>query len=340
MSDTCYICKAFTSDTRASLAQHIRSCSKLLYAKNAVEKEVEDKVENYFTDDRGNDNDLFLPDNDNDLFLPNVEYEKVDEGVNDDEYEVIEDDVEDTDENSSIKSAPAIENDDDDKCMQPLQAIDSTTYLDTIEEGRLLEYFHYTQSRKLQKELPISESMTAAIELLTILKNAKASLILYNKIVDWVLHCKASITKECLPQREKVMKFVSYRYNLSCLKPKEHECILPSIGLPIKVPVTLAQGCIYSLLSCPELMKAKHLLWENPLNPSFITAFELSSKDRVYGPVTSGMAYHSYCQSKAHIPNAVIIPIIIFTDGTFIDVHGRHTQEPVMFTLGIFNDAV
>jgi len=99
MSDTCYICKAFTSDTRASLAQHIRSCRKLLYAKNAVEKEVEDKVENYFTDnedDRGNDNDLFLPDNDNDLFLPNVEYEKVDEGVNDDEYEVIEDDVEDT----------------------------------------------------------------------------------------------------------------------------------------------------------------------------------------------------------------------------------------------------
>jgi len=32
-----------------------------------------------------------------------VEYEKVDEGVNDDEYEVVEDDVEDTNENSSIK---------------------------------------------------------------------------------------------------------------------------------------------------------------------------------------------------------------------------------------------
>jgi len=211
---------------RASLAQHIRSCRKLLYAKNAVEKEVEDEVENYFTDnedDRENDNDLFLPDN--------VEYEKVDEGVNDDEYEVVEDDVEDTNENSSIKSAPAIENDDDDKCMQPIQAIDSTTYLDTIEEGHLLEYFHYTQSRKVQKELPISESMIVAIELLTILKNAKASLRLYNKIVDRVLHCKASITKERLPQREKVMKFVSDRYNLSCLKPKEHECVLPLIGL-------------------------------------------------------------------------------------------------------------
>jgi len=97
----------------------------------------------------------------------------------------------------------------------------------------------------------------------------------------------------CLPAREKGMKFLSDWYNLSCLKPKEHECILPSIALTIKIPVTPAQGCIYSLLTCPELMKAKKLLWDNSLILlCFILPFEVCNKDCIYSPITSGMAYH------------------------------------------------
>jgi len=210
MSDTCYICKVFTSDKRASLAQHICSCRKLLSAKSALEEKVREGVENYLNNnknDRENGNDLFCDDDD-------IEYEIVDEGIQDDKNEIVDVDINDDhddsfmDENSSIQNAPPVTENDDDNSMQPLQAIDTTTYLDAIEEDCLLEYFQYTQSIKVQKELPISDSMIAAIELLTIFKNAKASLVLYNKIVDWVLHCKASITKKCLPQREKVIKML------------------------------------------------------------------------------------------------------------------------------------
>jgi len=48
------------------------------------------------------------------------------------------------------------------------------------------------------------------------------------------------------------------------------------------------------------------------------------------------LVYHCYCLSKAHIPHTVVIPIIIFTDGTFINVHGQHTPKPIMFMLAIF----
>ena len=237
--------------------------------------------------------------------------------------------------NNSILSATL-----DDDSIQPMNDMDTTTFLDTIQNNRLMEYLQYTNLKNDKTTDNISDIMIAAIKLLTILKNAKASLSLYGQIIDWVLHCKACISTEHLPAREKVMNFLNDRYNLSCIKPTERDCVLPSIALPIKIPVIPTQGCIYSLLTNPALMKAKKLLWDNPNDPSFVPPFERSNDKRVYGPTTSGMAYHSYCQTKAHIPNAVVIPIIIFTDGTFIDVNGQHTQEPVMMTLAIFNDEI
>jgi len=254
---------------------------------------------------------------------------------NDSQHELNFEENEEQIDNNSILSAAV-----DDDSIEVMNDMDTTTFLNTIQDNRLLEYLKYTFLKNDKTTDNIPDIMIAAIELLTILKNAKASLSLYGQIIDWVLHCKACISTECLPAREKVMKFLSDRYNLSCIKPTERDCILPSIALPIKIPVIPTQGCIYSLLTNPALMKAKNLLWDNPDDPSFVAPFERSNDKCVYGHTTSGMAYHSYCQTKAHIPNAVVIPIIIFTDGTFIDVNGRHTQEPVMMTLAIFNDEI
>jgi len=156
MSDTCYICKVFTSDKRASLAQHIRSCRKLLSAKSALEEKVREGVENYLNNnknDRENGNDLFCDDDD-------IEYEIVDEGIQDDKNEIVDVDIDDDhddsfmDENSSIQNAPPVTENDDDNSMQPLQAIDTTTYLDEIKKDHLLEYFQYTQSIKFRKNCP------------------------------------------------------------------------------------------------------------------------------------------------------------------------------------------
>jgi len=185
MSDTCYICKVFTSDKRASLAQHIHSCRKLLSAKSALEEKVREGVENYLNNnenDRENGNGLFCDDDD-------IEYEIVDEGIQDDKNEIVDVDINDDhddsfmDENSSIQNAPPVTENDDDNSMQPLQAIDTTTYLDAIEEDHLLVFFQYTQFIKVQKELPISDSMIAAIELLTILKMPKQVLYYTTKLL-------------------------------------------------------------------------------------------------------------------------------------------------------------
>ena len=312
MSHICYICSQWKSDNRASLAQHIRSCRKLMNKKQI----------NTHTDDFMNHE---MDDNE-----CNYNYSS-----NDSHHVFNVEENEEQNDNDSILSASL-----DDDSIEIKNDMDTTKFLDTIKQNHLMEYLQYTNLKNDKTTDNIPDIMIAAIELLTILKNAKASLSLYNKIIDWVLHCKACITTDRLPARERVMNFLSDRYNLSCIKPTERDCVLPSIALPIKIPVIPTQGCIYLLLTNPALMKAKNLLWDNPNDPSFVPPFERSNDKRVYGATTSGMAYHSYCQTKAHIPNAVVIPIIIFTDGTFIDVHGRHTQEPVMMTLAIFNDEI
>jgi len=102
-----------------------------------------------------------------------------------------EENEEQNDDNNSILSAAV-----DDDSIEVRNAMDTTTFLNTIQDNRLLEYLKYTVLKNDKTTDNIPDIMIAAIELLTILKNAKASLSLYSKIIDWVLHCKACISTE------------------------------------------------------------------------------------------------------------------------------------------------
>jgi len=140
---------------------------------------------------------------------------------------------------------------------------------------------------------------------------------------------------ESLPSQEKVIKMMEHRHNLKCIAPVKTKVTLPSINLPIEIPINPLLGCIYSLLSDENLMRSNNLIFADPNNPSQNTPY-----NGKYNEINSGLAYQSFQKSIENINNAVPIPIIFFIDGTAIDRACRHSQTPVMMTLGIFKQCL
>ena len=95
-----------------------------------------------------------------------------------------------------------------------------------MHEVRLLRLLEEYENEKNQNKA-ISIEMEAAIELLSMLRKSNASFQLYSKIVKWAEHFPPGAIHEKLPSRECVLKTLSARYYLDCLKPFKNPCVLP-----------------------------------------------------------------------------------------------------------------
>jgi len=218
------------------------------------------------------------------------------------------------------------EDNDDDSDNNP-----ANECFNNITTNSLLNYKEVAETYEAKKEV-LQQSMIVAIELLSLLRASGASLNLYDKIIYWVEERIPHTMKEPLPTRAKVIKTMEKRHNLNCMAPVQTKLILPSINLPIEIPVNPLLGCLYSLLEDQNLMKTENLLFNDIDDLSKVLPF---SKN--YSEINTGLAYHSFQQKIQHFGNAIQIPLVLFIDGTAIDRACRHSQTPVMFTLGIFN---
>jgi len=72
------------------------------------------------------------------------------------------------------------------------------------------------------------------------------------------------------------------------LYPEKKECIIPSIGLPVYVPVNSFINGIFSLLTSTELMTSKNLLFTDCTNPCYVPE---NDQNRDYGDINMGNAY-------------------------------------------------
>ncbi len=151
----------------------------------------------------------------------------------------------------------------------------------------------------------LSVNIIALIELMALLCSCGASLNLYDKIVAWLEHLIPRNLNESLPTREKVIKMMEKHHNLKCISPVKTEVILPSINLPIEIPINPLLGCIYLLLSDEKIMTSDNLIFANANNPSQITPYSGN-----YSEINTGLAYQSFQQSVQRIDNAVPIPFI------------------------------
>ena len=205
--------------------------------------------------------------------------------------------------------------------------------METISSSSLLDYQCFTEMNKAMGTL--SRNMVVAIELLSLLRTSGCSLSLYDKIKFWVEESIPHTMAESLPTRDNIIKVLEERYHTKCMKPEPKKVVLPSMNLPIEIPVNPMLGCIYSLLSDENLMTSSNLIFPDCTQPWNTIPF-----GDTYSEINTGLAYQSFQKRIKHFGNAVQIPLIFFIDGTAIDRACRHSQTPVMFTLGIFKQAL
>jgi len=115
--------------------------------------------------------------------------------------------------------------------------------METISSSSLLEYKCFTEINKAIGKL--SCSMVAVIELLSLLRTSGCSLMLYDKIKFWVEESIPHTLAEPLPTWDNIIKVMEEQYHTKCMKPVSKKVVLPSINLPIEIPVNPMLGCIF-----------------------------------------------------------------------------------------------
>jgi len=96
------------------------------------------------------------------------------------------------------------------------------------------------------------------------------------------------------------------RHNLHCIAPVKTEVVLPSINIPIKIPVNPLLGCTFTLLSDNNLMKSDNLVFPTLGDPEQFTKY-----NRIHSEVNTGLAYQSNQGKIRNVKNSVQIPFIL-----------------------------
>jgi len=197
----------------------------------------------------------------------------------------------------------------------------------------LNELDRYHQER--HKREKILQNMEAAVVLLSDLRKSNVSLEAYKKIIKWTdqffIFNDADETKP--PSWACVIKYLSKCYKLECLKPWKTWCCLPTTNLVFDLITHRLLSSIFSLFTDETLMKPGNLIFKNARKPCKLR------KDRgIIGEIDSASAYQEFCKKAPE--DAIVMPMIIFGDGTVIDGSMRKSLEPYSFTLAIFRQCV
>ena len=184
----------------------------------------------------------------------------------------------------------------------------------------------------------------ASFQLLLLLKESGAPLHMCDKLLEWAKKCSVNgvFDNQCdgLLSRSSAVAELRKRTNLSKFKPKMSSVHLPNANTNVNVTTFDFQESLYSLLTCPHLNKDENYDFPVPNQP-----FKRPPKwselpdDHVVRELSSGKRFidthHLLVQNEN---DEMLVPIILFEDATHIDNNGRLKSEPVLFTLGWFNE--
>jgi len=169
----------------------------------------------------------------------------------------------------------------------------------------------------------------AHLQLLRLCKELRAPQYSFDAILAWAQNAKANgyTFPPDAPSRKTFMDNLYKRFNMSNIKPKETEVPL----FPNKTATVVTFSFVdmaKSLLSDSSLMVPSNLI-----NPSSV------SDEQYLSDIHTGSWFKAATLLLCINGNDVLCPIILFIDKTQVDTLGKWTLEPVLFTLGIFNQA-
>jgi len=176
-----------------------------------------------------------------------------------------------------------------------------------ITQNTLLEIFEKYQTKQWTQE------KLSTIELLAILKWCNNSDALHSNILEWLYQCNDMEVSTNLPKQQGRTKELNDWYMMEDNYPKNKECILPSIGLPIHVPVHsfVHRSLVYSWWLGSDLMTSHNLLFNNMNDPIYVKPYDPASK---LGDINMGEVYYLYYDSVKHLPNCIIVSLIMLID--------------------------
>lgn len=214
-----------------------------------------------------------------------------------------------------------------------------------------LHEFYRQRGKEGYLNAPLNKKEEHQLILLKMCIDAKVPNFLYDNILKWVerAHSDGYFNKEhgSYKKRKKFIPFLSNRVFLHGFKPKKSIVNLPKAGIGLSVTFFDAEQAILSLLMDKELMKKENLNFLPGAGSSIFASPALFNptvegdhlkEDHVFDDFYSGSLVHVVHHTRVKLPgHETYIPLIFFIDKTHIDRHGRLCQEPICFTLGIFN---
>ena len=200
--------------------------------------------------------------------------------------------------------------------------------------------------------LAIDNQTIASIKLLKMMIEGSFAQYHYADVVKWHEETNLLLTdtsstsytlsskKSLCRDRSKVIELISnnltnYKSEYS-LKPKQTIIQLPSKRYT-SINTFQIEAIIYSLFSIPEFMNNNNSLLYNKFYRNPMLLDELPDNERKFGDLHTGTAFRKAYQKLCSTPKDILIPIILFIDGTIVDAYGRLSLEGVLMTLGCFN---
>ena len=220
----------------------------------------------------------------------------------------------------NLSEIPMVQNTDTGSSHNADVAYDMKMFQDCVEEARSDTIFE--------------NSEIAKIALLDMLNKANCPKYLFHDILQWASQYGKDL-HGTIPS--KIGNFVGQMgkkvygekvYNL--MKPSTTNLMLPRMS---SIPVTTfsLKGAITSLLTNPDAMRQENLLLD--LNDPYSGPKDSDILDDIDSGWWYRETYSELCVSRKD----VLLPLLLFIDGSNIDNNGRLSVEPVTITLGIFN---
>ena len=186
---------------------------------------------------------------------------------------------------------------------------------------------------------PISFELQAKIDLLCLLKLARAPFYLFQDIWKWAQKQQDRNVKfKSAGTRASVLKELHERYNLEDTVPITQHITLPECKKKVQITTHGFLPQLYSMLTDPALMKDQNLLFcgEEEHHPFGVPVARRGAK-YVVKDIVDGSVYRQAHQKHVQVANRdLLVPIILYIDKTHVDRQSRLCLEPVTFTLGIF----
>lgn len=225
------------------------------------------------------------------------------------------------------------------------QSIDDMPSDDGPGEEMLRNFKEYVAHAK-KNYRGLCPEYVAGVELMKVLLDKGAALILYDFIYAWHLeHMEA----DSMVSREVLMKKLESRYGMENSRPYEKKILLPHSQVWVKIVVHDVIQQIKSLLTDPRVQPGDYLFGfkDGDINNPFWVPDNYGNNPQSFttvGDINSAMAYsYSYEELIRKTPIAdngrrkVLLPVFWYMDGCVMGQFDNLPLEAMKLSLGIFD---